>query len=313
MTNEMRMVTTKINPRILVIRGGALGDFVLTLPVFRALREKWPEAWIECLSSNDYWTLAKAGRWVDGGRSLNGRCWAEFFVSNGELSVMEKSWLGQFDYVISYLHDPKEVWRANVESCFRGEYISGHSRPNDEVGLPASQVLLEALTALGIGDHPDLAPSLRIGNADHGKWAFHPGSGSTSKNWPEDDWIAWARAWLENNPTPLVMVTGEVEEGRKESMVRAIDRGRLEVWDNLPVLELARRLEGCVGFVGHDSGVTHLAAALRVPCLVLWGPTCDRVWRPLNSNVTILKHPEGLPALQIEDVQAAVDKMGGPH
>ncbi|MBU1855397.1 MAG: hypothetical protein KKC28_00245, partial [Verrucomicrobia bacterium] len=42
-------ITTTTAPRILILRGGALGDFLLTLPAIRALRRHWPEAWIEII------------------------------------------------------------------------------------------------------------------------------------------------------------------------------------------------------------------------------------------------------------------------
>ena len=48
-------------PRILVLRGGAIGDFIVTLPVFRALRRRWPEAFIEIAGYPHIAELALAG------------------------------------------------------------------------------------------------------------------------------------------------------------------------------------------------------------------------------------------------------------
>ena len=70
----------------------------------------------------------------------------------------------------------------------------------------------------------------------------------------------------------------------------------------LPLAELARRLQSCLGFIGHDSGISHLAAALGVAALVLWGETNETVWRPRGERVTVLRWPEGLQGLPVERV-----------
>jgi ADP-heptose:LPS heptosyltransferase len=56
-------------------------------------------------------------------------------------------------------------------------------------------------------------------------------------------------------------------------------------------------------FVGHDSGISHLAAAVGVPTIVLWGDTAEAVWRPLGQNVTLLRN---LAEISAETVYNAV-------
>jgi len=56
--------------KILVVRGGAIGDFILTLPVFAALREHFPNAHLEVLGYAHIASLAKAGGLVDAVRSI---------------------------------------------------------------------------------------------------------------------------------------------------------------------------------------------------------------------------------------------------
>ena len=52
-----------------------------------------------------------------------------------------------------------------------------------------------------------------------------------------------------------------------------------------PLPELAARLANCCGFVGHDSGITHLAAAVGLPGVVLWGASVETVWRPRSERI----------------------------
>ena len=312
MTEEATPPNRNEPHRILIVRGGALGDFVLTLPVFRALRTAWPKAEIDGLTARSYGRLAVEGGLMRAWRCLDDPCWAEFFVPDGELDTAAAAWLGQFDRVISFLHDPKNVWRKNVARCVEGSFLQGIHRPVDTHGVPASKVLMGALSEWGL-DEVDPVPVFSLGGVPNGKVAFHPGSGSVEKNWPEANWVEWARRWLERGRTPLLMVAGEAERDRVGRMVQAINHDQLEVLVDAPIETVGRRLEGCVGFVGHDSGVTHLAAALGVPCLALWGPSCEVVWRPLNEQVSVLKSSRGLMGITVDEVLAATGKMVPCH
>jgi Glycosyltransferase family 9 (heptosyltransferase) len=60
-------------------------------------------------------------------------------------------------------------------------------------------------------------------------------------------------------------------------------------------------------FVGHDSGISHLAAAAGANCILLFGPSNPDVWAPRNKNVQVLNAPSGnVSDLEIEWVEAAV-------
>jgi heptosyltransferase-2 len=80
---------------------------------------------------------------------------------------------------------------------------------------------------------------------------------------------------------------------------------------SLPVL--AAVLERCRVFVGHDSGVSHLAAATGISCVLLFGPTDPAVWAPVNPAVKVVAAPEGdlgrlLPSVVQEAVRQALDQ-----
>jgi heptosyltransferase III len=62
-------------------------------------------------------------------------------------------------------------------------------------------------------------------------------------------------------------------------------------------------------FLGHDSGISHLAAAAGARCILLFGPTDPAVWAPTNENVRILLAPAGdLSRLDVDLVWAALDQ-----
>ena len=66
--------------KILVIRGGAIGDFILTLPVIGALRSNFPNTHLELLGYPKVAELARAASVIDGFRSIDARPLARFFA-----------------------------------------------------------------------------------------------------------------------------------------------------------------------------------------------------------------------------------------
>jgi len=74
------------------------------------------------------------------------------------------------------------------------------------------------------------------------------------------------------------------------------------VAQSLPLTDLARLIQQCSAFIGHDSGISHLAAALGLPGIVLWGNTLEEIWRPPQNQVVVLKHPAGLKMISVSQV-----------
>ena len=68
---------------------------------------------------------------------------------------------------------------------------------------------------------------------------------------------------------------------------------RFQVARQLKLPLLAAVLAECGRYVGHDSGVSHIAAAVGARCVLLFGPTDPLLWAPLNRGVTVLRAPEG--------------------
>ena len=69
--------------RILIIRGGALGDFILTIPVLYSLRKSFPKTHIELMANPSFIPLARD--YIDKGESIEINCIWNYFVKDGEL------------------------------------------------------------------------------------------------------------------------------------------------------------------------------------------------------------------------------------
>jgi heptosyltransferase-2 len=293
--------------RILVIRGGAIGDFILTLPVLSALRQHFPRAQIELLGYPHIAELARAGGLVDQVQAIEARGLAGFFASGGALDERLRTYFAGFDLILSYLYDPDDIFKTNVAACTEAQFIQGPHRPDESEGLHATEVLLQPLQRLAVFD-VDTRPRLKVagGAVAPATLALHPGSGSERKNWPESRWAELLRRLMQETTKPVLLVGGEAEGERLERLAAEISPGRVSVARSRPLVELAGMLQGCCGFVGHDSGITHLAAALGVPCVVLWADTALEVWQPQGTEITILSDPGGLAGLAVESVLALV-------
>jgi len=309
---------------ILVIRGGAIGDFILTLPVLAALRRCYPGARLAVLGRPPIAALAQAGGLADAVRSVEDRRLAGFFVRDGDLDPECASFFTRFDLVVSYLFDPEAVFRENLARCSRARFIAGPHRPDESVPSHATEVYLEPLEQLGIVG-ADPVPRLPIGSSCPPAgtpdprpvpWtvALHPGSGSDQKNWPEERWDELIRQLLDNTPLNVLLVGGDAEGTRLPRLAAGHSSSRLRVARSLPLIDLARHLSGCAAFIGHDSGISHLAAALGVPGVILWGNSAEAVWRPRSDRCILLRDPRGLAEISVSQVLEALDLLeDDPH
>jgi len=293
--------------KILVVRGGAIGDFILTLPVLAALRAQLPQARLEVLGYPHVAELARLGGLADDVRPIEARAMAGFFANNGELSPELRDYFAGFAVVVSYLYDPDQIFQANVARCSKAQFIVGPHRPDESACLHAAEVFLKPLERLAIFDaDPNPKLPLRISrNTQHAtrlQLALHPGSGSERKNWPEARWAELLAQLVRTTDAGFLLVGGAAEGDRLERLAARLPSDRVRVAGSLPLTELAGHLAACAGFVGHDSGITHLAAALGLHGLVLWGETAQAVWHPRSERMKILFAPEGLEKLPVEVV-----------
>jgi ADP-heptose:LPS heptosyltransferase len=72
---------------------------------------------------------------------------------------------------------------------------------------------------------------------------------------------------------------------------------------------LAGLLAASSGFIGHDSGISHLAAAVGLPGVLLWGDSAEEIWRPPSERMVLLRHPAGIDHISVNEVVQALGKL----
>ena len=78
---------------------------------------------------------------------------------------------------------------------------------------------------------------------------------------------------------------------------------------NRALVDVGVRLQSCRAFIGHDSGISHLAAAVGLPGICLWGETNKQVWRPRSDRFEIVSGGKGLADIAVADVLARADRL----
>ncbi len=291
--------------RILVIRGGAIGDFILTLPAMKALRDAHPNTRIEILGYTHIAALAEKRFYAEAVRSIEYGALSSFFARNPELPAELREYFGSFDLILSYLYDPDQIFENNLRQCGARRILAGPAKIDNHAH--ATRQLARPITELGI-PVSDFAAKIYPSPQDrqfadeflrdcpHPIIAIHPGSGSEKKNWPLENWIALGHSL----PGSLIVVSGEADEERIAKLKCEWKDRHVRFAENLALPKLGALLERTV-FLGHDSGISHLAAAAGARCVLLFGPTDPEVWAPLSENVQIIRAASG----RMEDVDLA--------
>ncbi|MSU24638.1 MAG: hypothetical protein EXS32_12555 [Opitutus sp.] len=313
--------------KILVLRGGALGDFIVTLPALALLRQRWPAARVELVGNVTAAALvlatgagrnpARPGALLDAAHSQHEARWSALF-SAAPLPGDFATWLASFDLVLNFWPDPGGELRRRFPLHPGQTFLAAQATPER---TPAAAHFCEPLRTVGLAT-ADFFVALRVSGgdssptpthraaADSPLMAIHPGSGSPRKNWPLERWLELLD-WL---PSPGLVVLGEAEIERWSALsstrlVRGLTEQRvgrhtLQLAVDLPLPELGAHLSRCRLFLGHDSGISHLAAACSVPSILLFGPTDPAMWAPPAPQVRVIKRGEELTSISVADVRA---------
>ena len=289
------------------------------MPALKALRAAHPQSRIEILGYPHIAIIADKRFYADAVRSIEYAALSRFFARDAELPLDLRDYFGGFDLILSYLYDPDQIFENNLRQCGAKRILRGPAQIIP--GMHAARQLARPLQELGI-NVSDLAVKIFPSDEDRGfacrflqscdppVLALHPGSGSERKNWPIENWIELAKTLLNGKVLfrTIIFVSGEADE-KEMTRLRTLfkDEPQVRFAHGLPLPQLAALLEQST-FIGHDSGISHLAAAAGARCFLLFGPTDPKVWAPQNTNARVSVAPNG-DLTQID--LATVSKMIG--
>jgi predicted lipopolysaccharide heptosyltransferase III len=287
--------------RVLVVRLRSIGDAVLSTPALHSLRRFLPDAEIDLLLED--WVAPLLENSPDVDRVVA----VERGSLSSRLAVARKLRAARYDVAYN-LHGGSTaslLVRASGARHRVGYASYGHARlHNHAAPHPAvlwgqdclhsaeQQLALVGWTGVPVTDRPAsrlsvsggararLAERLRAAGIDSSRPValFHPAAAFATKTWDAANFARVADE-VARRGFAVAAVAAPHESGILRALVTGA-RERVTAFDDLPLAELAALAERAGLFVGNDSGVAHVAAALGVPSVVVFGSSNIAHWRP---------------------------------
>jgi heptosyltransferase III len=290
---------------ILMIRAGALGDCLLMLPALHALRAHFPHARIDVMGYPQRWEWVLGRGLVDTVHTVERPGMHLLFCEGPEVPEPLKSFLGAYDIVLSYRPDPDGAFERRLRALGARLVLSQPPFPPPAPPkIHAADFALQLVARLGVPVPPAASglcltdaelsltqPFFTTHHVDPAKQPLavvHPGSGSAAKRWPVRNFATLIEILEVQLRVRTVIVTGYADADVLARLRPLLHAARPLVAENWPLLPTAALIGQGTVFVGHDSGLTHLAAALRRPTVAIFGPTDPEVWGPRGEHVTVV-------------------------
>ncbi|HET8550100.1 MAG TPA: glycosyltransferase family 9 protein [Bryobacteraceae bacterium] len=281
-----------------MIRLRSLGDCVLTTPALEILKQSRPDLKLGVVVEDRF---------------------AEVFEGNPDVDGILSPRLGQLTMwrplLCLNLHGGTRSMALTRASGARFRAGFGHHRGSCmyNVRIPRAQEILGVERKVHTAEHLASAvfflgaerrsiPRARLfaerERAARPYAVLHPFATAAEKAWPPARFLELARA-LEADLEP-VFIAGPDDDAAAAGQYR-VERRSLGGLKSL--------LAGATLFVGNDSGPAHMAAALGVPVVVLYGPSDPVIWAPWQVESEVITSPEGLDRVPVDRVTRAVEQL----
>jgi heptosyltransferase III len=289
------MTPRESNPRavrrVLVIFPGALGDLMCLMPSLAAIAHSHPGAAIELMARMELARLAAGRTVVTRAHSIDAREAGALF--SDDTSGIARRFFGDFDRIYSFFASTDSRFRARL-SAAADAHVSFHpfwpggdghistaylrsietEIKGDDATSPANPRLEPTSNDLAAATSALVRSKCGISNL----LVMFPGSGSPGKNWPANKFVALASELSERASVAVILGPAEM------SLEPVFCAAGVPVFKQLDLPTVAAIARVASAFVGNDSGVSHLAAAVGVSGVVIFGPTDPARWRPIAPD-----------------------------
>ena len=253
-----------VGVRRLLIRPGAIGDFILSLPALECLRAGCTEIWTATPN-------VPLARFADRARSIASTGLDLFGITEPDPRLIEN--LRGFDSIVSWYGTNRTEFRELVHALGL-PFTFFPALPPDAGGRHAVDFYLDQARTIAPCDL-DGIPRIACPVEREDFAVIHPFSSSRRKDWPLANFRRVAEGLARRMPVHWC-------RGPEDPPLA----GGVEMQN---LYDLACWLARAALYIGNDSGITHLAAAVGTPVLALFGPTDPAVWGPRGENVRVAR------------------------
>jgi heptosyltransferase-2 len=294
--NKSGQLKSEVIKRILLLRHDRVGDMVLSTPVFRALKTRYPDATITVLASEKNQEILLNNPNVD-----------NILIYKGILNFVAEVRKEKFDMAIDLFltHDMKQAFMTYLSGAL---YRLGFRDSGREIFFnirsPAARPqkrMVEHLTDLATAagaETADSEPEIFLSEQEKewaqselSQWglkeavivAVHPGAFYPSQRWPAERFGESARQIIESYGAAVLIFGGKNERPLLEK-IRVATGGRSHIFCGLSLRQFIALLDRCSLLVCNNSGPLHIASALQIPTVSMTGPTVVPLWLPKGKN-----------------------------
>jgi len=281
--------------KLLIIHQGAIGDIVSIFPAIIRLKEKFCQ--IDAICKKSIGELAYSLKLTDKFYPVE----AAFFSSvfSGKTDPRTVDIFRSYDEIILFSYS--QELESIISGMVNRKIYRIHPRPDASLEIHILNHVLDRLAENGLirntnGDaawpENDYFTQLREQKeettpCDRLKILIHPGSGSARKNWEPSNFIKIFKKIKSLGMNPEIIL-GPAEHNLSEIFVRSLPAGSkvhmlLDLGDLVTILSLSG------GFIGNDSGISHLSAFTGIPTVVIFGPSSPKRWKPFGRSVEVLR------------------------
>lgn len=275
--------------KVLIIREGALGDLILTFPVFFNLKNNNCKVFV--CGKGIYKEFVERYGNVDRFFPIDSKDFIFFFQENNEKL---KGFLKNFDLIIAYCNK-NEIISKNIKRSFEKEIIFHPVKK--EINTHITDYLLEPLEKF----FKDIKREFKIKIENIPEFfVIHPGSGSKFKNWSKENFLQLCKK-LKN----VKLLLGPAEEDELNFWE---ENFKGEIIFNPDLDEIIKIAERTIAYIGNDSGITHLFSITGVETIGIFGPTSPFIWGPRGENVKIIYKNVGCNPCNYEKMKNCKDR-----
>jgi ADP-heptose:LPS heptosyltransferase len=303
--------------RGLILQPGAIGDCILTLPLAAYMKDALDLGGIDILGHTEYVGFLPGRSCIDGVHSIDSMDIHRLFAQTTTFVLKDRdpliSAFGDYAWIVTFLGEPNSSFEQNLiftANCSHSaEVITLSMKPPkdfsehltdfyirqfiDQSGyslhsrrFQTTDCLIKA-TETDINTGRELLREIGLGSGDK-LMVIQPGSGGAKKCWHLENFLAVAGE-LDSRRIETIFLLGPAELDRfSDATIKKIS----SVGKCLTDLSLTQVLGllSCVnGFIGNDSGITHLAAALGIRTYGVFGPTNPAVYKSIGPAVTVFR------------------------
>jgi len=321
----MKMVHPK---GVLIIHPGTLGDVLLALNAIRSIRDCLPGHECILLARGEIGRLLMEDGIIDRVIALEGPVFSELLEENPRRNQEFTDIFSRYTHAVAWVSDSAGRLSENLQRVGIGQRCVVSPHAHSLQALHQSDRFCETLelgmfdpsgkTFLSPGcpqvDEPLLKICIPSFQTKQSKPVImmHPGSGSRHKCLSPERLSLIIKKLSDENDRTVLICQGPADEERVTALRPYLDQVSYKILKDLELSEIAHVLCQTDVFLGHDSGITHLAAALGVPTVALFGPTDSQRWRPKGAHVEVIQGP----CCQCQDweaVQHCSEKMCLTH